>query len=76
VKAIKRRELVSELTTLGFVFDGEGRHPMFKCQFTGFRIPVPNGREVSPGTLRDILKLIKRAKELRALANSNTAKVK
>jgi predicted RNA binding protein YcfA (HicA-like mRNA interferase family) len=54
----------------GYTYEGEGRHPMYKHMITGYRIPVPNGREVSPGTLRDILKLIKRAKELKNSADS------
>lgn len=65
VKAIKRREVVSMLQAEGYEYESEGRHPIFKCTSTGFRIPVPNGRDISPGTMRDILKLLKRAKELK-----------
>lgn len=61
MKAMKRRDVVSMLNALGFTYESEGRHPIFKCTFTGFRIPVPNGR--------DINKLIAKAKALRASAD-------
>lgn len=66
MKAIKRREVVSMLQGEGFTYESEGRHPIFKCTSTGFRIPVPNGRDISPGTMRDILKLLAKAKALKS----------
>ena len=71
MKATKRRDVVSWLNSLGFVYDCDGKHPIFKCTFTGFRIPVPNGRDISPGTLRDINKLIAKAKALRSNADES-----
>ncbi len=68
MKAAKRREVVAMLTLEGFTYEGDGKHPIYKCIQTGFRIPVPKGRDVSPGTLRDIIKLVNKAK---ALANSS-----
>lgn len=73
MKAMKRRELVKLLEQLGFAYESEGRHPIYRCISTGFRIPVPNAREVSPGTLRDIFKLINKFKELKN--NKNSSKV-
>lgn len=69
MKALKRREVIDILKAAGFAYDGEGRHPIFKCSTSGFRIPVPNGREISPGTLRDILKLLDKARELQSIIN-------
>lgn len=74
MKAIKRRELVSMLEGIGFTYESEGRHPIYKCLYTGFRIPVPNGRDISPGTLRDINKLIAKAKALRDTADKTNNK--
>lgn len=69
MKAMKRRDVVRMLNELGFTYESEGKHPIFKCTLTGFRIPVPNGRDISPGTLRDITKLIAKAKALRTSAD-------
>lgn len=73
MKAIKRRELIKVLERLGFSYESEGRHPIYKCIATGYRIPVPNGREIAPGTLRDIYKLLNNYKQLKN--NKNSAKV-
>ena len=58
MKPIKRRDVLKMLADKGFVFESEGRHPIYKNPATGQRVPVPNGRTISPGTMRDLLRFL------------------
>lgn len=58
MKSVKLKDFLSKLSQLGVVYDrsGKGSHRIYRL---GDRIAViPQHREVSPGTQRDILKLL------------------
>lgn len=54
MKTFKRKELIRLINQLGGGYVGSGRHENYTVN--GIKFPVPNGREVSPGTMRDICK--------------------
>jgi hypothetical protein len=54
MKTFKRKELLRLIAKLGGSYVGSGRHENYTVN--GVRFPLPNGREVSPGVMRDIRK--------------------
>lgn len=59
MKAMKLKEVEALLSTKGFQFERTGRHDIWKHIITGLTLPLPNGKEISPGTMRDVMKRIK-----------------
>lgn len=68
MKPMKQREVVSMLASEGFTLASQGEHSIY-ANANGIRIPVPHHRVIAAGTLRDIIKAIRRAK---AMANNST----
>jgi predicted RNA binding protein YcfA (HicA-like mRNA interferase family) len=55
---MKRRDLIAELMVLGAEFVREGgEHTIYRNPRTGVLLPVPRHRELSPGVVRQLLKL-------------------
>lgn len=59
MKALKRAEVIKMLVKNGFQSVRNGPHEIFKNS-KGFSIALPYHKEISPGTLRDVIKGIKR----------------
>lgn len=57
---MKYREVERMLRDSGFEYHSRGKHDIY-MNAQGIRIPVPTHRVISVGTVRDILKGIKRA---------------
>ncbi len=58
MKDLKRQELIRLLNAAGFYSDSRGKHEIFK-DANGTRIPVPQHKVISPGTMRDIKRVLK-----------------
>ncbi len=58
MKDMKRKEVIRMLNKAGYHSIGKGEHEIF-ANSLGVRIPVPQHKVISPGTLRDIIKRIK-----------------
>lgn len=64
MKAIRHSEVISRLSSLGLelVRQGKGSHAIYKLNDK--TACIPNHKELSPGTLRDILKCLQLDKNL------------
>lgn len=61
MKDMKRKDVIRMLSSEGYVSSAVGEHEIF-MNAQGVRIPLPQHKVISPGTLRDIMKRIKAAK--------------
>lgn len=60
MKSMDYREIKDLLSSKGFsVISCKGSHEKWKNCITNQTIIVPKGREIAPGTVRDILKLLR-----------------
>ncbi len=71
MKATKRHEIIRLLKERGYQLSRVGRHEIFRNE-AGNSIPVPSHLEISPGSLRDIMRGLKRG-ELQAQNNQKEA---